>query len=101
MPHAKLNAFSDTTVALAAFAKVLSHPARIEILKFLHGKEACICSAIVDHIPLSQPSVSRHLSYLKSAGLLKEMPRGNEIYYSLESKHIDLFCRTFSSTLKP
>jgi DNA-binding transcriptional ArsR family regulator len=101
MPHAKLNLFSEVTVALAAFSKALAHPARIEILTFLRGRDSCVCSAIVDHIPLSQPSVSRHLSYLKDAGLIREIPRGNEIYYALESKHIDLFCRTFSRTLKP
>ncbi|MFM2170074.1 MAG: hypothetical protein RI957_303 [Verrucomicrobiota bacterium] len=101
MPHAKNDQFDEETVALAAFAKALSHPARIRILTFLHGKDACMCSSIVEHIPLSQPSVSRHLSYLKESGLVSETPRGNETFYAMETSRIAHFCQVFSQTLKP
>jgi DNA-binding transcriptional ArsR family regulator len=101
MPHAKLQLFSQKTVVLSAFAKALSHPARIEILNFLHDHGPCICNAIVAHIPLSQPSVSRHLSELKMAGLIQEKAEGNSIIYSLEKKQMQRFCEAFSHTIKP
>lgn len=101
MPYAKLNLFSAKYVALAEFAKALAHPARIEILTFLQQRGSCPCGEIVARIPLSQPSVSRHLSALKEAGLVKEAARGNSIFYSLQKKQIQRFCETFSHTLKP
>jgi DNA-binding transcriptional ArsR family regulator len=101
MPYAKINLFSEKTVALSEFAKALSHPARIEILTFLHGRRSCTCGDIVAHIPLSQPSVSRHLATLKDAGLVTEQPRGSENLYSLENTKIQQFCDAFSQTLKP
>lgn len=101
MPYAKTNLFSEKTVALSEFAKALSHPARIEILTFLHGQSGRTCGEIVAHIPLSQPSVSRHLATLKEAGLLSEKQRGSEHLYSLETSQIQRFCEAFSQTLKP
>lgn len=101
MPYAKTNLFSEKTVALSEFAKALSHPARIEILTFLQGRGPCACGDIVAHIPLSQPSVSRHLARLKEAGLLSERPSGSENLYSLETAQIQHFCEAFSQTLKP
>ncbi len=101
MPHAKLDLFSEKIVSLAEFAKALSHPARIQIITFLHQHGPCACSEIVAHIPLSQPSVSRHLTSLKEAELVKEQARGNAIFYSLQEKKIQQFCEAFSQTLKP
>lgn len=101
MPYAKINLFSEKTVTLSEFAKALSHPARIEILTFLHGRGPCACGDIVAHIPLSQPSVSRHLATLKESGLLSEQQRGSENLYSIETAQIQRFCEAFSQTLKP
>ena len=55
---------------LAAFAKALGHPARVEILKMLMERGDCQCSVIVDRLPLAQATVSQHLKVLKNAGLI-------------------------------
>lgn len=101
MPRAKHDLFDEKTVALALFAKALSHPARIKILTFLqqHGQSPCM--SIVAAIPLSQPTVSRHIAALESAGLLASKTRGNEILYSLKKERIHTFCTAFGNTLKP
>ena len=52
----KKEEFSQKEQDLAAFAKALSHPARIAILKMLAQKNECICGEIVDVLPLAQSS---------------------------------------------
>ena len=66
----KKSDFSAVDQSLAAFAKALSHPARIAILKVLAERNECICGQIVDVLPLAQSTVSQHLKELKSAGLI-------------------------------
>jgi DNA-binding transcriptional ArsR family regulator len=101
MPRAKTEPFPETIVALADFAKALAHPARIQILTFLQVHGPSPCMDIGAQIPLSQPSVSRHIAALSEAGLLEENPKGNTIHYSLCKDRIQMFCETFSMTLKP
>lgn len=101
MPRAKTESFPEPIVALADFAKALAHPARIQILTFLDTHGPCPCMDIVAHIPLSQPSVSRHISALMEARLLDETPKGNMILYSLRKERIQTFCEAFSLALKP
>lgn len=67
----KKEEFSKNENKIADFAKALSHPARISILKTLAEKNTCICGAIVEVLPLSQSTVSQHLKELKNAGLIE------------------------------
>ena len=70
MAQNKKNEFDDDLLKIADFAKALSHPARIAILKELAEKNTCICGEIVNVIPLAQSTVSQHLNELKKAGLI-------------------------------
>lgn len=54
----------------AQFAKALSHPARLAILKALASGTELICAKLVDQLPLAQSTVSQHLKELKDAGLI-------------------------------
>jgi DNA-binding transcriptional ArsR family regulator len=101
MPHAKHDVFDGETVSLSLFARALSHPARIKILTFLQQRGQCPCMEIVEVIPLSQPSVSRHIAALEAANLIQSKVRGNEILYSIKKDRIHKFCSVFSKTLKP
>ncbi|MEK7873596.1 MAG: hypothetical protein AAB502_07050, partial [Chloroflexota bacterium] len=38
---------------LAALAKAIGHPARVQILRILVRKTACVCGEIVDELPLA------------------------------------------------
>ncbi len=60
--------FSDTKMAI--YAKAISHPARIAILKYLAAQDRCICGEIVNILPLAQSTVSQHLKELKKSGLI-------------------------------
>ena len=48
----KAEKFDDSLQELARFAKVLSHPARLAILKYLAETKTCISGDISDYLPL-------------------------------------------------
>jgi len=64
--------------------KALSDPTRREILRLLKTGELT-AGAIAENFAMSKPSVSHHLSTLKSAGLVFAERRGQEIVYSLDT----------------
>jgi DNA-binding transcriptional ArsR family regulator len=86
MGSTKAEEFSVKDNRVARYAKALSHPARIAILRLLLQKQACICGDIVDELPLSQSTVSQHLKELKEAGLIKGEIEGVRICYCIDEK---------------
>jgi ArsR family transcriptional regulator, arsenate/arsenite/antimonite-responsive transcriptional repressor len=71
---------------LALLAKAVGHPARVQILRLLVRREACICGDIVDELPLAQSTVSQHLKVLKEAGLIRGDVDGPRICYCVEPR---------------
>jgi DNA-binding transcriptional ArsR family regulator len=71
---------------LAVLAKALGHPARVQILRLLVRREACICGDIVDELPLAQSTVSQHLKVLKDAGLIRGEIDGPRVCYCVEPR---------------
>jgi DNA-binding transcriptional ArsR family regulator len=86
MGATKADEFSVKDNRLAKYAKALSHPARIAILKFLIKNQECICGDIVNKLPLSQSTVSQHLKELKAAGLIKGEIEGKKVCYCIDEK---------------
>jgi ArsR family transcriptional regulator len=101
MPVAKLEAFEETAVSLAAFAKALAHPARICILRHLAGKAEVPCMDIVAAVPLSQPACSRHINELRRAGLLKSRNSGSNVLFRIDESALGRFCQAMNQTLHP
>lgn len=85
MAVSKKEEFSVRDNRLANFAKALSHPARIAIIRILLKQEACICGDFVNQLPLSQSTVSRHLAELKEAGLIRGETEGVTSCYCLNT----------------
>lgn len=69
---------------LATLAKVLGHPARVQIVRLLVRRTACVCGDIVDELPLAQSTVSQHLKVLKDAGLIRGEVDGPRVCYCVE-----------------
>ncbi len=67
---------------LARILKALAHPTRIFIVEKLQAKPYCVCD-LTDMIGADTSTVSKHLSLLKSAGLVKDRKQGTTVYYSL------------------
>lgn len=82
---------------LAIIFKALGHPARIAIVDYLIKVNACICSDIVNELPLAQATVSQHLRELKNAGIIKGSIEGNAICYCLDEKIIEHIQNHFKS----
>lgn len=83
---AKHEEFTVKDNKVSKYAKALSHPARIAILRILIQRQACICGDIVEELPLSQSTVSQHLKELKEAGLIKGEIEGVKICYCIDER---------------
>ncbi|MEI6556235.1 MAG: metalloregulator ArsR/SmtB family transcription factor [Paludibacter sp.] len=79
----KPEVFDNELQELAEFAKVISHPARLAILKYLAETKTCISGDISDKLPLSRTTVSQHLKELRDMGLIHGEIDGLKINYCL------------------
>ena len=91
----KADKFDDKLQDLARFAKVLAHPARLAILKYLAQTKTCISGDISDYLPLARTTVSQHLKELRNAGLIQGEIDGLKINYCLHPSNIELCTRMF------
>ena len=75
-------AVTDEYKAQARIIKALAHPTRLFIVDELSRGERCVCE-LTDMIGVEMPTVSRHLSLLRSAGILEDEKRGAQVFYRL------------------
>ncbi len=69
----------DTT----QFFKSLADETRLAAVLLVHEHgELCVCE-LVEALKLSQPKISRHLSQLRTLGVLSDVRRGQWVYYRL------------------
>jgi len=87
--------FEPELQELARFARVISHPARLAILKYLAETRTCISGDISDSIPLSRSTVSQHLKELRDIGLIHGDIDGLKINYCLCGSEISRFLKVF------
>ena len=97
MAFHKKEEFGKKEQELAEFAKALSHPARIAILKVLAQRNECICGDIVEELPLAQSTVSQHLKELKNAGLIDGTIDGPRSCYCINWKAFEKFNNDMNS----
>ena len=80
--------------------KALADPTRRQILTDLRGGDLS-AGEIAARFSISGPSISRHLSVLKGAGLVTERRDANRIYYSLVQERLAVSVGTFLSAVCP
>ena len=68
--------------------KALSDPIRREILNLLKPGRLS-AGDIADHFPVTGASISRHLSVLKDADLIRDTREGKFIYYELNASVLE------------
>jgi DNA-binding transcriptional ArsR family regulator len=78
----------------------LAHPTRRQILQDLKDGEMS-AGDIAAHFSSSGPTISRHLSVLKVAGLVTERRDSNRILYSLVGDRLALSVGEFLSNVCP
>jgi DNA-binding transcriptional ArsR family regulator len=97
----KSDVFDNELQVLANFAKVISHPARLAILKYLAETKTCISGDISDSLPLSRTTVSQHLKELREMGLIHGEIDGLKINYCLCGSSITEKLELFDSFFEP
>lgn len=96
----KKEKFDNELQEISRFAKAISHPARLAILKYLAETKTCISGDISDFLPLSRSTVSQHLNELKSLGLIHGEIDGLKINYCLCNSTIQQYKNKFDKFFK-
>lgn len=68
--------------------RALADPTRREILNLLKDGRLS-AGEITDHFPVTAASISRHLSVLKDADLIRDERQGKFIYYELNASVLE------------
>ena len=75
-------------MGLQATLKALSDPIRREILNLLKSGSLS-AGEITDHFDVTAASISRHLSVLKEADLIRDTRQGKFIYYDINTSVLE------------
>jgi DNA-binding transcriptional ArsR family regulator len=80
----KTSIFSNEVNEVSAFAKAISHPARVAIIQHLLKRETCVCGDLVEEIGLAQATISQHLKALKQMGIIQGTVEGTSTCYCMD-----------------
>jgi ArsR family transcriptional regulator len=61
----------------------LADPTRLRLLNLMNGREICVCY-FVEILNQGQPKISRHLAYLRRAGIVEARREGKWMHYRIE-----------------
>ena len=75
-------------MALQETMRALADPTRREILSLLRAGRLS-AGEITEHFPVTAAAVSRHLSVLKDADLIRDKREGKFIYYELNASVLE------------
>ena len=75
-------------MSLQSTLKALSDPIRREILNLLK-KGQLSAGEITEHFDVTAASISRHLSVLKEANLIRDTRQGKFIYYDINTSVLE------------
>ena len=73
---------SQGTYDLALLFAALSDRTRLRLLNLMDGREVCVCY-FVEILGQSQPKISRHLAYLRKAGVVAARREGKWMHYKI------------------
>ncbi|WP_448520374.1 ArsR/SmtB family transcription factor [Rhodoflexus sp.] len=93
--QAKTQEFSADLQLIAQYARLLSHPARVAIIRLLAEKKQCISGDIAQELPLGRSTVSQHLQELKESGLIRGEISGLNVNYCLNVEKWQEVCGYF------
>jgi ArsR family transcriptional regulator, arsenate/arsenite/antimonite-responsive transcriptional repressor len=83
---------------LADVFRALADETRLRILSLLRNGEVCVCH-LQGSLRLPQPTISRHLAYLRKAGLAEARREGVWMYYRLASPRSPVVKQVVESAL--
>src|SRR5271156_579875 len=68
---------------LVTLFAALADPTRLRLLNLMDGREVCVCY-FVEILKQGQPKISRHLAYLRRAGIVEARRDGKWMHYRIE-----------------
>src|SRR5271165_7020868 len=88
--------------SLDGLFRALGDPTRLRLLNLIAGQEICVCY-FVEVIGAPQPKISRHLAYLRRAGMVAARREGKWMHYRLvmpQDRHVASILRSALDALK-
>jgi DNA-binding transcriptional ArsR family regulator len=83
----------------AQLCQVLGNPIRLRIVSALKSGPMCVNELVAALNTVPQPSVSRHLAVLRSAGVLATKRHGMEVIYGIANPKIVSVCEMMRNIL--
>lgn len=72
----------STTFDIELLLRALADRTRLRLLNLMGGREVCVCF-FVEILKTSQPKISRHLAYLRRAGIVSSRRDGKWMHYRI------------------
>jgi len=85
--------------AQARIMKAMSHPTRLFMVEVLSRGQRCV-RELTEMVGSDISTISKHLSVLKSAGIVADEKRGTQVFYSLRIPCVLKFFSCVESVLK-
>ncbi len=83
---------------MARMFAALADTTRLRLLNLMNGREVCVCY-FVEILKQSQPKISRHLAYLRNAGIVNARREGKWMHYSIQRPSDARACAILDATL--
>jgi DNA-binding transcriptional ArsR family regulator len=83
----------------AEVLSALAHPIRVAVVELLREGEQCVCD-IAEHVGAERSNVSRHLSVMLRAGILRQRKDGLRMMYGLVTPCVAEFLQCAANVLR-
>jgi ArsR family transcriptional regulator len=87
------------TAAMERLFQGLADRTRLRLLNLMADQEVCVCY-FVEILSVSQPTISRHLAYLRRAGLVAARREGKWMHYRIVGPENHFARQLLSDTLR-
>jgi ArsR family transcriptional regulator, arsenate/arsenite/antimonite-responsive transcriptional repressor len=90
------------SAALDQLFRALGDPTRLRLLNLMADQEVCVCY-FIEVLKAPQPKISRHLAYLRRAGIVSARREGKWMHYKLkfpQDRHAASILRTTIEALR-
>jgi len=85
--------------SLDVLFRALADPTRLRLLNLIGDREICVCY-FVEILGMSQPKISRHLAYLRRAGIVTARREGKWVHYRLSIPKDETAAAILKQTVK-
>jgi ArsR family transcriptional regulator len=86
-------------LSLDLLFRALADPTRLRLLNLIADREICVCY-LVEVLRTGQPKISRHLAYLRKAGIVAARREGKWMHYSLAIPRDEVAARILREALR-